>query len=228
MRCKPVTDGGHTHACDGQARVSLARATYSRTEIVILDDTLSAVDAHVGKAILEGCLLDGPLADRTRIMVTHTMQVVPRSDYVYLVEDGKVTERGTYSVRIRSEGIFSRQAVIHHIFAQELAGKGGAFNALIASLSEKQCEPSLPKARSDALAADVDMPSDDSENVGLMQDEDRNHRAVATEVYIKYLKAAGGLRWAPLIFSLLLISEATNGKHRSAFSAGRILHILFN
>ncbi|EEB98382.1 hypothetical protein MPER_02118, partial [Moniliophthora perniciosa FA553] len=54
-----------------KARVSLARAAYSSSDVVLLDDPLSAVDSYVGKAILRNCILNGPLAGRTRILVTH-------------------------------------------------------------------------------------------------------------------------------------------------------------
>jgi ATP-binding cassette, subfamily C (CFTR/MRP), member 1 len=78
--------------------VSLARAAYSQADIVILDDTLSAVDAHVGKAILEHCLVSGPLSGRTRILITHALHVLPHSDYIFVVDEGKIVQRGTYGV----------------------------------------------------------------------------------------------------------------------------------
>ena len=81
-----------------QARVSLARAAYSQSNIVLLDDSLSAVDAYVGKALLENCILKGPLADRTRILVTHTLHVLDKTDYIYVMENGVITEEGTYDV----------------------------------------------------------------------------------------------------------------------------------
>ena len=57
------------------------------------------MDAYVGKAILENCLLNGPLADKTRILVTHTLHVLDKTDYIYVMEDGVIIEQGTYSVR---------------------------------------------------------------------------------------------------------------------------------
>ena len=81
-----------------QARISLARAAYSEADIVLLDDPLSAVDAYVGKAILDECLLTGPLADRTRILVTHSLHVLDKTDYIYVMDNGVTVEHGTYSV----------------------------------------------------------------------------------------------------------------------------------
>jgi ATP-binding cassette, subfamily C (CFTR/MRP), member 1 len=81
--------------------VSLARAAYSDADVVLLDDSLSAVDAYVGKSILENCLLKGPLSDRTRIMATHSLHVLDKTDYIYVMENGVITEQGTYEVRSR-------------------------------------------------------------------------------------------------------------------------------
>ena len=81
-----------------QARVSLARAAYAESDVVLLDDPLSAVDAHVGKHILEHCVLQGPLADKTRILVTHAIPVLKHADYVYLMENGVIIEEGRYQV----------------------------------------------------------------------------------------------------------------------------------
>jgi hypothetical protein len=51
------------------------------------------VDAYVGKSILENCLLTGPLADRTRILI-----VLDKTDSIYVMDDGIIIEQGTYEV----------------------------------------------------------------------------------------------------------------------------------
>lgn len=73
-------------------RVVLARALYSKAGILLLDDIFSAVDAHVGRHILDKAL-DGELgAGRTRILVTHhTDLVAPRASYVVTLSHGRVT-----------------------------------------------------------------------------------------------------------------------------------------
>jgi ABC-type multidrug transport system fused ATPase/permease subunit len=60
--------GGQKH------RVALARAVYSRADVYLLDDPLSAVDVHVGRHIFEACIC-GELAGKTRLLVTHQVQV---------------------------------------------------------------------------------------------------------------------------------------------------------
>ena len=65
-----------------QQRVNLARACYARSDIIIMDDVLSAVDAHVGTHLLEACIC-GLLSGRTRVLVTHaTALTLPRADVV--------------------------------------------------------------------------------------------------------------------------------------------------
>ena len=81
-----------------QARVSLARACYSQADILLLDDPLSAVDAYVGKSITDNCLLSGPLATRTRVLVTHMLHVLDKTDYIYVMDNGKIIEQGSYAV----------------------------------------------------------------------------------------------------------------------------------
>lgn len=56
-------------------RVSLARAAYSYSDIVVMDDVLSAVDAHVGEHIFRH-LICGFLSGRTRVLVTHQLSMV--------------------------------------------------------------------------------------------------------------------------------------------------------
>jgi len=68
-------------------------------DIVLLDDPLSAVDAHVGKAIMENCLLSGPLSHRTRVLVTHSLSALPYVDYIYVLDSGRIVEQGNYTVR---------------------------------------------------------------------------------------------------------------------------------
>ena len=79
----------------------MARAAYSGADIVLMDDSLSAVDAYVGKSILENCLLTGPLADKTRVLVTHALHVLDKTDYIYVMDNGVIVEQGTFAVSVK-------------------------------------------------------------------------------------------------------------------------------
>uniref|UniRef100_A0A3Q7GI54 ABC transporter domain-containing protein n=1 Tax=Solanum lycopersicum TaxID=4081 RepID=A0A3Q7GI54_SOLLC len=58
-----------------RARLALARAVYHDAEIYLLDDIVSAVDAHVGSSILQNAILGPPMNQQTRILCTHNIQV---------------------------------------------------------------------------------------------------------------------------------------------------------
>ncbi len=60
--------------------MSLARAVYNNADIYLLDDPLSAVDAHVGEHIFHQCIHGQVLAGKTRLLVTHHLHVLPQCD----------------------------------------------------------------------------------------------------------------------------------------------------
>ncbi|KAJ0001946.1 hypothetical protein NQD34_001742 [Periophthalmus magnuspinnatus] len=74
-------------------RISLARAVYSNRDIVLLDDPLSAVDAHVGKHIFEECIKK-ELHGKSVILITHQLQYLEFCDSILLLEDGEIVESG--------------------------------------------------------------------------------------------------------------------------------------
>ncbi|KFB40460.1 AGAP001775-PA-like protein [Anopheles sinensis] len=81
-----------------KARISLARAVYRRADVYLLDDPLSAVDAHVGKHLFDLCL--GPHGrlgslKTTRILVTHQVHFLKEADWVVVLNEGRVQAQGT-------------------------------------------------------------------------------------------------------------------------------------
>ncbi|EAS00380.2 ABC transporter C family protein (macronuclear) [Tetrahymena thermophila SB210] len=78
-----------------KARVSLARSLYSNSSILLLDDILSAVDVHVGRYIVQECLLKYK-KNTTRILATHALHYLKYMDYVYFMKDGRITLEGEY------------------------------------------------------------------------------------------------------------------------------------
>uniref|UniRef100_A0A8C1DU58 ABC-type glutathione-S-conjugate transporter n=1 Tax=Cyprinus carpio carpio TaxID=630221 RepID=A0A8C1DU58_CYPCA len=89
-------------------RVSLARAVYRKADVYLLDDPLSAVDAHVGQHIFNKVI--GPrgiLRDKTRILVTHGMSFLPQADLILVLVDGEISERGSYQELLNRNGAFA-------------------------------------------------------------------------------------------------------------------------
>jgi ABC-type multidrug transport system fused ATPase/permease subunit len=71
----------------------------------LLDDVLSAVDQHVGRHIIDNVLgPKGLLASKTRILATNSIPVLMEANFVLLLRDGRVTERGTYQQLIAMKG----------------------------------------------------------------------------------------------------------------------------
>uniref|UniRef100_A0A8D3BVD7 ABC-type glutathione-S-conjugate transporter n=1 Tax=Scophthalmus maximus TaxID=52904 RepID=A0A8D3BVD7_SCOMX len=89
-------------------RVSLARAVYRTADVYLLDDPLSAVDAHVGQHIFDKVIgPKGVLRDKTRILVTHGMSFLPQADLILVMVDGAITESGSYQELLSRHGAFA-------------------------------------------------------------------------------------------------------------------------
>jgi len=79
-------------------RVSLARAAYHDADIVLLDDPLSAVDAHVGRYLFENLIGNtGLLKNKTRVLVTHNLSYLHKVDRIMVMIDGEIVEQGTFN-----------------------------------------------------------------------------------------------------------------------------------
>uniref|UniRef100_A0AAQ4P1C4 ABC-type glutathione-S-conjugate transporter n=1 Tax=Gasterosteus aculeatus aculeatus TaxID=481459 RepID=A0AAQ4P1C4_GASAC len=89
-------------------RVSLARAVYRKADVYLMDDPLSAVDAHVGQHIFDKVIgPKGVLRDKTRILVTHGMSFLPQADFILVLGDGEITESGSYQELLSRHGAFA-------------------------------------------------------------------------------------------------------------------------
>ena len=65
---------------------SLHRAIYKEAAVYILDDPLSAVDAHVGRHLFEDCICDF-LQHKTRLLVTHQLQYLQSVDNILILNN---------------------------------------------------------------------------------------------------------------------------------------------
>lgn len=78
-----------------KARLSLARAVYADKDIYLMDDPISALDAHVRKQIFQR-VFRGMLKNKTRILATHAIDFVHLADRVIVMKDGEVKVQGTH------------------------------------------------------------------------------------------------------------------------------------
>ena len=100
-------------------RVSLARAVYNNGDVYLLDDPLSAVDAHVGKHLFDKVI--GPaglLKHKTRLLVTHGVKYLPVVDRIVVLKNGKISEVGTYE-ELLNEGKEFANFLIEYIQEEE-------------------------------------------------------------------------------------------------------------
>uniref|UniRef100_A0A7N6ALG0 ABC-type glutathione-S-conjugate transporter n=1 Tax=Anabas testudineus TaxID=64144 RepID=A0A7N6ALG0_ANATE len=173
-------------------RVSLARAVYRKADVYLLDDPLSAVDAHVGQHIFDKVFgPKGVLRDKTRILVTHGMSFLPQADLILVLVDGEITESGSY---------------------QELLGRHGAFADFIHTFANTERKESVPedlgkltevdKANTGRVSRKMafDLISD---CVNLFGSETINKyliKAVRLAMYKKYFKTIGLAIIIPIVF----------------------------
>jgi ATP-binding cassette subfamily C (CFTR/MRP) protein 1 len=78
-----------------KARVSLARAVYADTDILLMDDPIAALDANVKKKIFLNVFLN-KFKDKTRVLVTHAVDFLHLVDKIILLHKGKVVLNGSY------------------------------------------------------------------------------------------------------------------------------------
>ncbi|KAI5911866.1 ATP-dependent bile acid permease, partial [Candida parapsilosis] len=84
-------------------RVSLARALYSNSRHLLLDDCLSAVDSHTALWIYENCITGPLMQGRTCILVSHNVALTAQhAEWIVVMENGRVKNQGTTEVLLES------------------------------------------------------------------------------------------------------------------------------
>ncbi|KZT65750.1 multidrug resistance-associated ABC transporter [Daedalea quercina L-15889] len=98
-----VGEKGITLSGGQRARVALARAVYARADLVILDDVLAAVDAHVARHVFDNVIgPNGLLATKARIIVTNSIHFLKQFDQILYMRRGIILETGTYRDLVRN------------------------------------------------------------------------------------------------------------------------------
>lgn len=88
-------------------RISIARALIRNPQILILDDSLSAVDANTEQKIIEN--IKRVRTGKTTIISTHRLSAVKQADEIIVMEDGGIIERGTHAELIEKHGWYYTQ-----------------------------------------------------------------------------------------------------------------------
>ncbi|KAA8499894.1 Multidrug resistance-associated protein 1 [Porphyridium purpureum] len=178
-------------------RVSIARAVYANCDIVVFDDPLSALDAHVGKAVFDHCLSKkGVLRNSARMLVTNQLHFVPECDRVVVLEGGEVVAQGTYKELMAGNESFRKlmQESNSAVQATEDSAEGGAMAATATAIappvdSEYQFDAMSKKHTARLLEK---MTSNLQRKDTLISTEDRNTGNIKLQVYLDYAKNCGG------------------------------------
>jgi ATP-binding cassette, subfamily B, multidrug efflux pump len=101
-------------------RISIARALIKNPEILILDDSLSAVDAKTEKMIIDNIRQERK--GKTTIITTHRMSAVQHADHILVLDDGRIAEEGTHEQLLAGNGWYSEQHARQQLQASEEEG----------------------------------------------------------------------------------------------------------
>ncbi|KAF9888516.1 hypothetical protein FE257_008623 [Aspergillus nanangensis] len=185
-----IGERGITVSGGQKQRLNIARAIYFNAELVLLDDPLSAVDAHVGRHIMDKAIC-GLLKDRCRILATHQLHVLNRCDRIVVMDEGRIHSVGTFEDLMRDNEIFQRLLST----SQQEHSSDEAEDA-VEPIAEEKADPSPQMANKPAAV--------------LMQQEERATASVGWGVWKAYIKASGSYWNAVVILIFLALVNVAN------------------
>lgn len=118
-----VGERGITLSGGQRQRLALARALAAEPAILILDDSLSSVDAHTERDIL--ARLRPILRGRTSILVSHRVAAVREADVIVVLDRGRIAERGTHAELLEARGLYA-SLYREQLAAEAVGGGAGA------------------------------------------------------------------------------------------------------
>lgn len=214
-----IGERGITVSGGQKQRLNIARAIYFDAELVLMDDPLSAVDAHVGRHIMDNAIC-GLLKNKCRILATHQLHVLSRCDRIVVMNKGKIEEIDTFeNLMVNSETFRELMAST----AQEARKEEGEEEK-----EEKEEKEKLKSSEKPAIAEQPKINEPKTENPEkaepideskrsepkqsrLMQAEERATDSVSWRVWTVYISAFGRFGFLINLPLLLLSLVLCNG-----------------
>ncbi|KAI9730944.1 MAG: hypothetical protein M1818_008019 [Claussenomyces sp. TS43310] len=183
-----IGERGITVSGGQKQRLNIARAIYFDADIILMDDPLSAVDAHVGRHIMDNAIC-GLLKDKCRVLATHQLWVLNRCDRVVWLEEGKVQAVDTFD---------------------NLMVNNPGFQLLMNTTAVEDEREEEDHVNEDELEEEKKVIKKKKKGPALMQAEERAVKSVPWSVYGSYIRASGSIFNMGIVFGFLLLSQGAN------------------
>ena len=150
---------------------------YHKADIYLLDDPLSAVDAHTGAHIFNECI-SGLLQDKTVLLPVHNLAFLDRADYIVALEEQSISEQGTFTELMQANQGFA--AMMEEFASKQQEEADSQSTPGGSKKSKDEADPGTPGRTPSGTKGDGKM----------MEVEERSTGGVEGDVYIYYLRQA--------------------------------------
>ncbi|KAG0369091.1 hypothetical protein BGZ54_000347 [Gamsiella multidivaricata] len=182
-------------------RVSLARAAYQDADIYLLDDPLSAVDAHVDQHLWQNLIgPSGLLKDKTRLLVTHGIHHLSEMDQIVVLKNGSITEVGQYQELLNAKSSFYR--LIQDYSVKEARKEQDDSQSEEETINDIETGPAIIVTHNEKLE-NMDEKMDD--NADLIKEEVMQVGSIQWDIYRIYAKAVSYRYVIQVLFLFLVI-----------------------
>ncbi|KAA8548937.1 hypothetical protein F0562_000621 [Nyssa sinensis] len=184
-------------------RIQLARAVYQDSDIYLLDDVLSAVDAHTGSEIFKECVR-GALRDKTILLVTHQVDFLHSADLILVMRDGVIVQSGRYEELLES-GLDFGALVAAHESSMDLVEMSSAMYGDKLPQTPKSPIAPLGQEEPNGESISLDRSKSAKGTSKLIEDEERETGHVNFDVYRQYCTEAYGWWGAAAVILMSLL-----------------------